>query len=138
MKDYLLNMGILAVASEISESGIVWIVGALAALPTLLFCANQAKQFFTRKPALHDEFRLVRDCDSRCQTANERYSELSKNVNSRLSAMSEKSAASREKLYLRVAHLESELSSLKKENELQTQHLYSLEQKLDRLLEIRK
>ena len=52
--------------------------------------------------------------------------------------MSEKSAASREKLYLRVAHLESELSSLKKENELQTQHLYSLEQKLDRLLEIRK
>ena len=82
-------MSILAVASEVSESGIVWIVGALAALPTLLFCANQAKQLLTRKPALHDEFRLVRDCDSRCQTANERHSELARNVNARLTAMSE-------------------------------------------------
>ena len=138
MKDYLLNMGILAVASEISESGIVWIVGALAALPTLLFCANQAKQLFTRKPALHDEFRLVRDCDSRCQTANERHSELARNVNARLTAMSEKSATSREKIYFRTTAIENELSAIKKENEIQTQRLLELAAKLDRFLERQK
>lgn len=135
MKNYLLNMGILAVASEVSESGIVWIVGALAALPTLLFCANQAKQLLTRKPALHDEFRLVRDCDNRCQTANERHSELARNVNARLTAMSEKSASSREKIYLRTTAMENELAAIKKENEIQTQRIIELSSKFDRFLE---
>ena len=136
MRDYLVNMGILGVVGGgISESGIVWIVGALAALPTLLFCANQAKQFFSRTPPLHAEFRTAAQCDERCQTANERHAALAANTETRLRAMAEKSGASREKIYIRLAALESALSAMKKEDEMQTQRLMELSSKIDRLIE---
>jgi len=135
MRDYLINMGIVGVVGGISDSGIAWIVGALAAIPTLLFCANQAKNLFTRKPSFVEQFREVKDCDERCQTANTRYAELSANTDARLRAISEKSAQSREKIYLRLSSLEAELSAIKKENELQTQRLLELAAKFDRFIE---
>ena len=135
MRDYLLNMGILGIVGQMSDSGIAWLIGALAAVPTLLFCANQAKNLFTRKPAFTEQFREVKDCDERCAEANRRHFELSSSTDNRITAMANKSAASREKLYLRLTAVESELSALKKENELQTQHLYSLSQKIDRYIE---
>ncbi len=135
MRDYLLNMGVLGVVGGISEGGIAWIVGALAAIPTLLFCANQAKLFFTRKPSLAEQFREVKDCDERCQTANARHAELCASTDARIRGISEKSAASREKIYVRLSSLEAELSAIKKENELQTQRLLELAAKFDRFIE---
>ncbi|GEM_PF-2373099 len=135
MRDYLLNMGVLGVVGGISDSGIAWIVGALAAIPTILFCANQAKNLFTRKPGLSEQFREVKDCEERCQTANARHAELSSNTDARLRGISEKSAQSREKIYLRLSSLEAELSAIKKENELQTQRLLELSAKFDRFIE---
>ena len=135
MRDYLINMGVLGVVGGISEGGIAWIVGALAAIPTLLFCANQAKSLFTRHPSLQDQFREVKDCDERCQTANLRHSELAATFDTRIRGMSEKSAQSREKIYIRLSSVEAELSAIKKENELQTQRLLELAAKFDRFIE---
>ena len=147
MRDYLINMGIVGVVGGgISESGIVWIVGMLAALPTLLFCANQAKNLFTRKPALRDEFRTTSDCNERCKTANTRHNELSEKIdraldkldrefNERMTAMSTHSANSRKALYESVKQLSADVAAIKTADEIQRQQLASLGLKLDRVIE---
>ena len=75
------------------------------------------------------------DCEKLCQANLDAHEKLDRELNERLASMSGHSAASREKLYLRMTAVESELSAIKKENELQTQQLYSLSQKMDRYIE---
>lgn len=111
--------------------GIFW----LFAKVVLVGFSVKEKIFPTPNPPISEKFRQVKDCEKLCSENILFHEKIDREINERFSAMSSHSAQSREKLYVRVANLESKLSALEKENEMQTQHLYSLEQKMDRLLE---
>lgn len=91
--------------------------------------------WFRKTPPDTEKYRHVKDCEHLCQANMADHEKIDREMNERLSSMSGHSAASREKLYLRMTAVESELSAIKKENELQTQQLYSLSQKMDRYIE---
>lgn len=79
-----------------------------------------------------EKYRHVKDCEHLCQVNMADHEKLDREMNERLSAMSGHSAASRKEIYARLVHMESELASIKKENELQTKELYLLRETLSR------
>ena len=108
------------------------IITAAVSLATML------RSWFKKTPPDNEKYRHVSDCERLCAANISAHEKLDVEMNERLAAMSKYSALSREKLYLRLAKVESDLSALAKENEIQTQRLYSLEQKIDRLIERQK
>ena len=124
-----------AAAGTIDERGLVWLVGAIFALPSVLWCVNLAlsiRQKLSPNPPATEKYRHVKDCEHLCQVNMADNEKLYREMNERLSAMSGHSAASRKEIYARLVHMESELASIKKENELQTKELYLLRETLSR------
>ena len=76
--------------------------------------------------------RHVKDCEHLCQANLDAHEKIDREMNERLASMSGHSANSRKEIYTRLAHVENELASIKKENELQTKELYLIREMLSR------
>ena len=74
----------------------------------------------------------MKDCEHLCQANLDAHEKIDREMNERLASMSGHSANSRKEIYTRLAHVENELASIKKENELQTKELYLIREMLSR------
>lgn len=127
--------GLCLFAAGFAEVEAGWLQQAAIFIAASAATLYYARGVLKKIPPDTEKYRHVKDCEHLCQVNLDAHEKLDREMNERLSAISGHSAASREKLYLRLTAVESELSALKKENELQTQHLYSLSQKIDRYIE---
>ena len=122
-------------AGTIDERGLVWLVGAIFALPSVLWCVNLAlsiRQKLSPNPPATEKYCHVKDCEHLCQANLDAHEKIDREMNERLASMSGHSANSRKEIYTRLAHVENELASIKKENELQTKELYLIREMLSR------
>lgn len=88
--------------------------------------------WFRKTPPDTEKYRHVKDCEHLCQVNMADHEKLDREMNERLASMSGHSANSRKEIYGRLAHVENELASIKKENELQTKELYLIREMLSR------
>lgn len=131
----IINAAFLASAAgweNVDGSLLVKLLVIITAVATL---ATMVMGWFKKNPPDNEKYRQVKDCEHLCQSNVTAHEKLDAEMNGRLKDMNEHSAKSREKLHLRLAQVESNLAALTKENEIQTQHIYSLEQKIDRFIE---
>lgn len=127
-----------ATAGTIDERGLVWLVGAIFALPSVLWCVNLAlsiRQKLSPNPPATEKYRHVKDCEHLCQANLDAHEKLDREMNERLSAMSGHSAESRKEIYIGIRKLSEDVAALKATDEHQTQQLYALEAKIDRIWE---
>lgn len=123
----------LAMGGQIDERGVMWLVGAIFALPTILFCLVQIKKL--RSPDARDLYRTKTECDKLCSANLEQHEKIGHEFNERMASMSGHSAQSRKEMYITLKGLAENVSALKATDEIQTQRLFSLEQKIDRIWE---
>lgn len=112
----------------------------LVAISASLVFYNQFK--IARKPTTSDQikestknFVQKNDCEHKCGATAAHLKKLEHDFNERMSAFSGHSANSRKALYDSISKLREDVAAIKKADELQTQQMYSLGQKLDRLTE---
>lgn len=127
--------GLCLLAAGYAEVEAGWLQQAAIFIAASAATLYYVRGVFKKIPPDSEKYRHVNDCEKLCQANLAAHEKLDREMNERLASMSGHSAASREKLYLRMTAVESELSAIKKENELQTQQLYSLSQKMDRYIE---
>ena len=82
-----------------------------------------------------EKYRHVKDCEQLCKVNIADHEKLDREMNERLSAMSGHSASSRKEIYIAIRKLSEEEAALKATDEHQTQQLYALEAKIDRIRE---
>ena len=82
-----------------------------------------------------EKYRHVKDCEQLCKVNIADHEKLDREMNERLSAMSGHSASSRKEIYSAIRKLSEEVAALKATDEHQTQQLYALEAKIDRIWE---
>ena len=82
-----------------------------------------------------EKYRHVNDCEKLCQANLAAHEKLDREMNERLASMSGHSAGSRKAIYESVRKLSEEVAALKATDEHQTQQLYALEAKIDRIWE---
>lgn len=90
---------------------------------------------FKKIPPDSEKYRHVNDCEKLCQANLDAHEKLDREMNERLASMSGHSAGSRKAIYESVRKLSEEVAALKATDEHQTQQLYALEAKIDRIWE---
>ena len=86
-------------------------------------------------PPDSEKYRHVNDCEKLCQANLDAHEKLDREMNERLASLSGHSAGSRKAIYESVRKLSEEVAALKATDEHQTQQLYALEAKIDRIWE---
>lgn len=130
----IINAGCLLAASY-AEVDAGWLSNAMIFIAASAATLFYLKGYFKKTPPDNEKFRHSDECDKRCSQNLSAHEKIEREMDERLSSMSGHSASSRKEIYARLVRLESELSAIKKENEIQTQRIVELSSKLDRFLE---
>lgn len=127
--------GVCLLASSFAEVDTGWLSNAMifiaAAAATLYYIKGATKKI----PPDTEKYRHKDDCEKLCKDNVAAHEKLEECFNERMTAMSGHSANSRKVLYESVRKLSEDVSALKATDEHQTQQLYSLETKIDRIWE---
>ena len=123
------------VASGFGDVESAWLANAMIFIGAMSASLFYLKGFFKKFPPDHEQWRKISDCDTRCRDVSDRHTQFARSVDERLRAMSEKSAASREKIYLRLSAIETKVGSLQTSDEIQMRSINSISAKLDRIIE---
>ncbi len=129
----LLELTVLA--SGFGDVDTSWLANAMVFIGAASASLFYLKGFLRKVPPDHEQWRKISDCDTRCRDISDRHSQLAHSADERLRSMSEKSAASREKIYLRLSAIETKVGSLQTSDEIQMRSINSISAKLDRIIE---
>lgn len=102
-----------------------------ASAATLYYVRGAIKKI----PPDTEKYRHVKECERLCQVNMADHEKLDREMNERLSSMNGHSANSRKEIYIAIRKLSEEVAALKATDEHQTQQLYALEAKIDRIWE---
>lgn len=125
----------MAVMASFAGVDATWLSNAMifiaAAAATIFYIKGSVKKI----PPDTEKYRHVKDCEHLCQVNMADHEKLDREMNERLSSMSGHSANSRKEIYIAIRKLSEEVAALKATDEHQTQQLYALEAKIDRIWE---
>lgn len=124
--------GLCLLAAGYAEVEAGWLQQAAIFIAATAATLYYVRGIFKKIPPDTEKYRHVTECDKLCKSNLDAHEKLDREMNERLASMSGHSAASRKEIYTRLAHLENELASIKKENELQTKELYLIREMLSR------
>ena len=102
-----------------------------ASAATLYYVRGAIKKI----PPDTEKYRHVNDCEKLCQANLDAHEKLEREMNERLASLSGHSAGSRKAIYESVRKLSEDVAALKATGEHQTQQLYALEAKVDKIRE---
>lgn len=127
--------GLCLLAAGYAEVEAGWLQQAAifiaASAATLYYVRGAIKKI----PPDTEKYRHVKECERLCQVNMADHEKLDREMNERLSSMSGHSANSRKEIYIAIRKLSEEVAALKTTDEHQTQQLYALEAKIDRIWE---
>ncbi len=124
--------GLCLFAAGYAEVEAGWLQQAAIFIAASAATLYYVRGVFKKIPPDSEKYRHVNDCEKLCQANLYAHEKLDREMNERLASMSGHSANSRKEIYTRLAHVENELASIKKENELQTKELYLIREMLSR------
>ena len=127
------TLGGIAVMASFAGVDATWLSNAMifiaAAAATIFYIKGAMK----KNPPDTEKYRHVSDCDKLCEANIDAHEKLDREMNERLASMSGHSAASRKVIYESVRKLSEDVAALKATDEHQTQQLYAVEAKIDKM-----
>lgn len=127
--------GLCLLAAGYAEVEAGWLQQAAifiaASAATLYYVRGAIKKI----PPDTEKYRHVNDCEKLCQANLDAHEKLDREMNERLASLSGHSAGSRKAIYESVRKLSEDVAALKATGEHQTQQLYALEAKVDKIRE---
>ncbi len=127
--------GLCLLAAGYAEVEAGWLQQAAifiaASAATLYYVRGAIKKI----PPDTEKYRHVKDCEKLCQANLDAHEKLDREMNERLASLSGHSAGSRKAIYESVRKLSEDVAALKATGEHQTQQLYALEAKVDKIRE---
>ena len=127
--------GLCLLAAGYSEVEAGWLQQAAIFIAASAATLYYVRGVFKKIPPDSEKYRHVNDCEKLCQANLAAHEKLDREMNERLASMSGHSAGSRKAIYESVRKLSEEVAALKATDEHQTQQLYALEAKIDRIWE---
>lgn len=127
--------GLCLLAAGYAEVEAGWLQQAAIFIAASAATLYYVRGVFKKIPPDSEKYRHVNDCEKLCQANLDAHEKLDREMNERLASMSGHSAGSRKAIYESVRKLSEEVAALKATDEHQTQQLYALEAKIDRIWE---
>lgn len=127
--------GLCLLAAGYAEVEAGWLQQAAIFIAASAATLYYVRGVFKKIPPDSEKYRHVNDCEKLCQANLAAHEKLDREMNERLASMSGHSAGSRRAIYESVRKLSEEVAALKATDEHQTQQLYALEAKIDRIWE---
>lgn len=127
--------GLCLFATGYAEVEAGWLQQAAIFIAASAATLYYVRGVFKKIPPDSEKYRHVNDCEKLCQANLDAHEKLDREMNERLASMSGHSAGSRKAIYESVRKLSEEVAALKATDEHQTQQLYALEAKIDRIWE---
>lgn len=127
--------GLCLLAAGYAEVEAGWLQQAAIFIAASAATLYYVRGVFKKIPPDSEKYRHVNDCEKLCQANLAAHEKLDCEMNERLASMSGHSAGSRKAIYESVRKLSEEVAALKATDEHQTQQLYALEAKIDRIWE---
>ncbi len=127
--------GLCLLAAGYAEVEAGWLQQAAIFIAASAATLYYVRGVFKKIPPDSEKYRHVNDCEKLCQANLAAHEKLDREMNERLASMSGHSAGSRKAIYESVRKLSEEVAALKATDEHQTQQLYALEAKIDRIWE---
>lgn len=127
--------GLCLLAAGYAEVEAGWLQQAAIFIAASAATLYYVRGVFKKVPPDSEKYRHVNDCEKLCQANLAAHEKLDREMNERLASMSGHSAGSRKAIYESVRKLSEEVAALKATDEHQTQQLYALEAKIDRIWE---
>lgn len=127
--------GLCLLAAGYAEVEAGWLQQAAIFIAASAATLYYVRGVFKKVPPDSEKYRHVNDCEKLCQANLDAHEKLDREMNERLASMSGHSAGSRKAIYESVRKLSEEVAALKATDEHQTQQLYALEAKIDRIWE---
>lgn len=127
--------GLCLLAAGYAEVEAGWLQQAAIFIAASAATLYYVRGVFKKIPPDSEKYRHVNDCEKICQANLDAHEKLDREMNERLASMSGHSAGSRKAIYESVRKLSEEVAALKATDEHQTQQLYALEAKIDRIWE---
>ncbi len=127
--------GLCLLAAGYAEVEAGWLQQAAIFIAASAATLYYVRGVFKKIPPDSEKYRHVNDCEKLCQANLDAHEKLDREMNERLASMSGYSAGSRKAIYESVRKLSEEVAALKATDEHQTQQLYALEAKIDRIWE---
>lgn len=127
--------GLCLLAARYAEVEAGWLQQAAIFIAASAATLYYVRGVFKKIPPDSEKYRHVNDCEKLCQANLAAHEKLDREMNERLASMSGHSAGSRKAIYESVRKLSEEVAALKATDEHQTQQLYALEAKIDRIWE---
>lgn len=127
--------GLCLFAAGYAEVEAGWLQQAAIFIAASAATLYYVRGVFKKIPPDSEKYRHVNDCEKLCQANLDAHEKLDREMNERLASMSGHSAGSRKAIYESVRKLSEEVAALKATDEHQTQQLYALEAKIDRIWE---
>lgn len=124
--------GLCLLAAGYAEVEAGWLQQAAIFIAATAATLYYVRGVLKKVPPDTEKYRHVDDCEKLCKSNLAEHEKIDREMNERLASMSGHSAGSRKEIYARLAHVENELASIKKENELQTKELYLIREMLSR------
>lgn len=127
--------GLCLFATGYAEVEAGWLQQAAIFIAASAATLYYVRGVFKKIPPDSEKYRHVNDCEKLCQANLDAHEKLDREMNERLASLSGHSAGSRKAIYESVRKLSEEVAALKATDEHQTQQLYALEAKIDRIWE---
>ena len=127
--------GLCLLAAGYAEVEAGWLQQAAIFIAASAATLYYVRGVFKKIPPDSEKYRHVNDCEKLCQANLAAHEKFDREMNERLASMSGHSAGSRKAIYESVRKLSEEVAALKATDEHQTQQLYALEAKIDRIWE---
>lgn len=127
--------GLCLLAAGYAEVEAGWLQQAAIFIAASAATLYYVRGVFKKIPPDSEKYRHVNDCEKLCQANLDAHEKIDREMNERLASLSGHSAGSRKAIYESVRKLSEEVAALKATDEHQTQQLYALEAKIDRIWE---
>ena len=127
--------GLCLLAAGYAEVEAGWLQQAAIFIAASAATLYYVRGVFKKIPPDSEKYRHVNDCEKLCQANLDAHEKIDREMNERLASMSGHSAGSRKAIYESVRKLSEDVAALKATGEHQTQQLYALEAKVDKIRE---
>ena len=127
--------GLCLLATAYAEVEAGWLQQAAIFIAATAATLYYVRGVLKKVPPDTEKYRHVDDCEKLCKSNLDAHEKIDREMNERLASMSGHSAGSRKAIYESVRKLSEEVAALKATDEHQTQQLYSLESKIDKIWE---
>ena len=135
MKQDIFNLVFLASAAGFEHVDGCFLVQLLIILTAFATLATMVRNWFWKSPSDSEKYRHADECEKRCNANLAQHDRLEREFSERMTAMSGHSANSRKEMYSMIKSQSENIAALKATDEIQTQRLCSMEQKIDRIWE---